>query len=89
MDDDLEEYHITLIWGELKERFGFDIKKWKQHKFPQFLRKQPRGVSEIDAFYRFGNDFINPLLNDILGRPPAYPTFNNLVNYIVKKSRKA
>jgi hypothetical protein len=81
-----DEYHITLTWNELHERFGFDLKSWKQ-RFRDEFYKQPRSTSEVEFFLIFGNRFINPLLNDILGRRSLHPTFNKLVDYVIDKKR--
>lgn len=78
------DYHITLVWMELHDRFGFDIKKW-QAKFVLYARNHPRYNSTVSAFNHFGFDEINPVLNKILCRNEMYPTFNNLVEYIIKK----
>jgi hypothetical protein len=83
-ENEFMEYHITKVWNELHDRFGFDIKKWKE-KFNAYLQKHPRDVSEMSVFYRFGHDEINPVLNKILCRNQLFPTFNNLVEYVVKK----
>jgi len=78
------EMHITLTWNELHERFGFDLKTWKK-KFNDYLMKQPRETDIVSAFFRFGNDRLNPILNEILGRSSGYPTFNRLTAYVAKK----
>jgi len=78
------DYHITQVWVELNGRFGFDIKKWKI-KFASYSQKHPRYDSVASAFNHFGFDEINPILNKILCRNEMYPTFNNLVEYVVKK----
>ena len=69
---------------ELRTRFGFDIKKWKT-RFASYAQNHPRYDSTVSAFNHFGFDEINPVLNKILCRNEMYPTFNNLVEYIVKK----
>lgn len=81
---EFSEMHIRLTWEELNTRFGFDLKTWKK-KFDDYQMKQPRETDIVSAFYRFGNDRLNPLLNEILGRSSGYPTFNRLTEYIVKK----
>jgi hypothetical protein len=78
------EMHIQLTWNELHERFGFDLKTWKK-KFSDYLMKQPRQTDVVSAFLRFGNDRINPLLNEILGRASGYPTFQRFTEYITSK----
>ena len=78
------EHHITKVWNELHERFGFDIKKWKI-KFVEYKKRHPRYESAMSAFNHFGFDEINPVLNKILCRNELYPTFNNLVEYVIKK----
>lgn len=79
------EYHITQVWSELQERFGFDIKKWKA-KFAAYTQEHPRYDSVLSAFNHFGFDEINPVLNKILCRNELFPTYNNLVKYVIKKN---
>lgn len=83
-EQEFSEMHIALTWSELQERFGFDLKTWKK-KFNDYLMKQPRETDIVSAFLRFGNDRINPILNEILGRSSGYPTFNRLTIYVAKK----
>jgi len=84
---DFQEMHIELVWDELRLRFGFELKAWKT-EFKTFLNSQPRNTTEADAFIVFGNRRINPVLNGILRRNELFPTFNNLVDYIVKRKRR-
>jgi hypothetical protein len=79
-----EERHITIVWVELRNRFGFNIDGWKK-EFSNYFDSQPRNVSEIDAFIVFGNRRINPVLNMILKRKELHPTFNKLVLYILNR----
>jgi hypothetical protein len=83
-EQEFSEMHINLTWDELHDRFGFDLKTWKK-KFNDYLMKQPRETDLVSAFLRFGNDRLNPLLNEILGRASGYPTFNRLTSYVAKK----
>jgi len=86
-ETEFEEMHIAWVWEELHERFGFPLKEWKK-QFAEYLDKQPSGRSEVvGAFFRFGYECINPILNQILCRRPGYPSWNNLCDYIVKKKR--
>lgn len=78
------EMHINLTWNELNERFGFELKSWKK-QFHEYMAKHPQHKDMVSGFYRFGNDTINPVLNQILGRSSGFPTFNRLVEYITKK----
>src|SRR5258708_33068817 len=82
--DNFEEMHVKVVWEELKERFGFNIAFWKK-RFSEYLTKQPRNTHELDAFLKFGVTFINPILNQTLGREAYHPTFMNLVEYILKR----
>ena len=81
---EFSEMHITITWEELHGRFGFDIKTLKK-KFNDYLLKHPRETDVVAAFYRFGNDRINPLLNEILGRASGFPTFQRFTEYIATK----
>ena len=51
----------------------------------KFHEEQKPGTDVTDSFYRFGNKFIEPVLNAILCRRELHPTFNKLIDYIVKK----
>jgi len=79
-----QESDINKVWDELQTRFSFDIKSWK-NKFNEFLSSQPRNSTVEDIFLVFGNRRINPILNQILCRNELYPTFNNFVEYVLKK----
>lgn len=83
---DFEEMHIKLTFKELNERFGFDLKFWNK-KFYDALKEQPRSVDERGYFLRWGNDNVNPLLNQILGRRTLHDTFNKFVLYVMNKQR--
>jgi len=78
----LNEHQISLVWNLLHEKFGFDLKEWKQ-RFGKFHEEQGKGTTVIDSFYRFGNKFIEPVLNAILCRHELHPTFNKVVRYII------
>lgn len=80
---ELTEYHISIVWNELHNRFGFDIKKWKA-RFEDYRKKNQRINSKLSAFNHFGYEEINPVLNKILCRNDLYPTFNNLIQYVMK-----
>lgn len=80
---DFQESDIDKVWDELKTRFGFNVNNWKK-LFNEFLGGQPRNTLVEDAFLVFGNKRINPVLNEILCRNSLYPTFNNMVEYILK-----
>jgi hypothetical protein len=85
---EFQEYHITKVWNYLHDHFGFNIPKWKE-RFNDYKSKQRRREEdEIGYFNRFGNQHINPVLNEILGRSILYPTFNALVEYIVTGKRQ-
>lgn len=85
ISDHFEPMHIDLVFKELKERFGFNEKGWRK-KFEEYLVKQPRTTSEMDAFIKFGNTFVNPVLNEILCRNALHATFVKLLFYIVEKN---
>jgi hypothetical protein len=81
---DFELAHIPRVWTELQERFGFNLILWKK-KFAEYLKKQPRTVSEIEAFIYFGNKAINPVINEILCRQSQFPSFTRLLEYVMNK----
>ncbi len=83
--DHFDLMHIEIVFRELHDRFGFNKKEWEK-KFKSFLSQQPRNTSELDAFIKFGNRFINPVLNEILCRNSLHATFPQMVLYIVEKN---
>jgi hypothetical protein len=87
-ENDFSEHHISKVWNELHERFGFNLKYWKA-QFEEDLKRVSRSDSIESAFYQFGCVRINPLINQILGRTSGYPTFQNLIEYIVTGKKKA
>jgi hypothetical protein len=78
-----EEAYIRLIWSELHTRFGFPVDAWKK-RFSQYCELS-KIIDPIEGFYKFGNEVINPVLNEILCRKTGYPTFQNMVEYVTKK----
>ncbi|MGC4021396.1 MAG: hypothetical protein QM734_05370 [Cyclobacteriaceae bacterium] len=80
---EFQEHDMEKTWNLLAEKFGFDKKKWKV-RFEEYCSKRQRYEDDkLGAFFKFGNTFINPLLNDILCRNPLYPTFNNLTEFVL------
>lgn len=75
--------YIDQVWKELQVRFGFPIKQWKK-RFETY-HKNSRITFVADAFYTFGSEKINPILNELLCRPKYYPTFQNLCQYVMQK----
>lgn len=80
-DVEFDEHTRAMIFRELNARFGFPVKEWKK-RFLKELEKMPRSQSPEEYFMRFGNTFINPVLNDILCRNRLHPTFNKFVEYV-------
>ena len=85
LTDNFDLMHIDMVFVELQTRFGFRKQEW-QKKFKAFLAQQPRNTSELDAFIKFGNRFVNPVVNEILCRNALHPTFQQLVMYVVEKN---
>ena len=85
ISDHFEPMHIDLVFRELRTRFGFNEATWRK-KFQEFLARQPRTTSEMDAFIKFGNTAINPVLNEILCRNSLHSTFVKMLYYIVEKN---
>lgn len=81
--EEFQHAYIDHVWKELQERFGFPLKQWKKN-FSEY-HKNSRTVRPADAFYTFGCQKINPVLNDLLCRPKYYPTFENLCAYVMQK----
>ena len=84
LEDQFREHHIDLVFKELHERFSLNVKFWKE-QYQSKLRSQPRHVDEVGYFLKFCNQYINPLLNSLLGRYDQHPTFNKLVEYVMRK----
>lgn len=75
--------HVDKVLNELHKRFGFNKEHWKS-EFAMYHDHVFSNTVPLDtAFISFGNKAINPLLNKILGRADDWPTFSNLVNYVV------
>ena len=85
ISDHFEPMHVDLVFRELRDRFGFNVSAWKK-KFQDFLSHQPRTTTEMDAFIKFGNASINPVLNEILCRNSLHPTFVKLLFFVVEKN---
>jgi hypothetical protein len=85
ISDHFEPMHIDLVFKELKSRFGFNDKAWRK-KFEEYLSRQPRTTSEMDAFIKFGNSLVNPVLNEILCRQALHATFVKLLFYVIEKN---
>lgn len=87
IERNFEAIHINMVWEELEKRFGFNVKEWKK-SFKEQLSSQPRSISEVEFFLRFGNRHLNNILNQILCRNAGFPTFNRLVDYILERENK-
>lgn len=85
-DIEFDEHTRAQVFRELNARFGFPIKEW-QRRFSEELEKVPRNQTADEFFLRFGNTFINPILNEILCRNRLHPTFNKFVQYVVTRGR--
>ncbi len=81
--DGMTEMHIDCVWHELSLRFGFNIKEWKK-RFENEFSRQPHSVSKVSFFFRYGNEYLQPILNGILCRSPHHGTFNNFVAYVIR-----
>jgi hypothetical protein len=81
-----EEAYVRLVWSELHTRFGFPVHDWKK-RFLNYCQ-QSRINDPVEGFYKFGNEVINPVLNEILCRKTGHPTFQKLVEYVAKKGWK-
>lgn len=74
---------MQQCWDLLADKFGFNVKEWKLRLLEYKLRHHRREL-ETDVFLVFGNKVLNPLLNQILQRRSGYPTFNRMVEYVMK-----
>lgn len=77
--------HVKKVWELLEEKFAFNTGAWKK-EFKAYYEKQPRTTQEMEAFYDFGFETIQPVLNQILKRDPWHPTWRSLLLYIVRKN---
>ncbi len=84
VEDELSSLHIEKVWELLEEKFCFNVKVWKK-EFHEYCQKQSPSVDHREAFVRFGQEHINPLLNLVLRRKEYHPTWQNIITYIVKK----
>lgn len=82
--DAFEEGHIPLVWDELEERFGVNVKRWKE-KFNKAFLEQPHAVSRVEFFRRFLIENFNNHLNHILCRNSYHGTINSLLDYVAKR----
>lgn len=76
--------HVKKVWELLEAKFAFNIVSWKKD-FKAYYERQPRTTQEMEAFYDFGFENIQPVLNQILKRDQWHPTWRALLHYIVKK----
>jgi len=85
-------FHIDNVWYELKNRFGFNTREWR-FRFADYREQLGKGRRDLEHdlvsdFYYFGNEKINPVLNEILCRRNGYPTFNYLTEYVVTRKNR-
>jgi hypothetical protein len=78
-----EEANIRLVWRELECRYGFPLEPWKK-RFADYCDKS-QIKDPIEGFYKFGNEVINPVMNEILCRRSGHPTFLKFVEYVLRK----
>lgn len=81
--NEFDEAHIDRVWALLQEIFHFNVAEWKS-EFADYLSKQPRRTEEASAFLMFGSQHINPILNSILRRKTGHPTWNKLINHVIR-----
>ena len=85
--DLFSELHMSQVWDILGTKFGFNVKEWKMRFIEYKLRYHKREM-DVTVFLIFGNKVINPLLNQILQRKEGYPTFNKMVEYVMRGGKK-
>ena len=73
---------IDKVWNELEGRFHFNLKGWKK-EFEVVANNSERFKDLQEVFLEYGKMNIEPLLNIILKRH-RYPTWINLVTYVLK-----
>jgi hypothetical protein len=77
------EANIKLVWRELNCRYGFPLEPWKK-RFANYC-DQSQIKDRIAGFYKFGDEIINPVMNEILCRSSSYPTFQEFVGDVLRK----
>ena len=80
--DVFEVTDIDKVWNELERRFHFNVKAWKK-EFEVIASNSDRFKDLQEVFLEYGKMNIEPLLNIILKRH-RYPTWINLVTYVLK-----
>ena len=81
--DIIEAADLKIIWQHLEKTFGLDVDVY-QHQFRIYVLTYSRGLNVAECFVEFGTNVIEPVLNDILHRDAAYPTWNNLLRFLLK-----
>ena len=81
--DIIEAADLKIIWQHLEKTFGLNVDVYQQH-FRIYALTYSRGLSVAECFVEFGTNVIQPVLNDILHRDAAYPTWNNLLRFLLK-----
>lgn len=82
-----DEVDIEKTWDYLEKIFRLNKKKWKP-AFEEMLLKSTREYSKVELFVRFGKKNFEPAINTLLFRGDHYPTWINLVRFIVKDKIK-
>ena len=83
-----EEEDIERTWEYLYKTFHFNISKWKV-EYKAYLMESPRGITQMEAFARFGRANFQKPIDFILKRNLDYSeTWFNLMKFIVKDKLK-
>ncbi len=78
----MDELDIDKTWDYLEKTFRLNKTRWKKD-FEDAYVKSTRAYSKLELFIRYGHQNIQPGLNIILFRKDNYPTWINMIRYIV------
>ena len=81
--DVIEVADLKIIWQHLEKIFGLDVDVYQQ-QFKVHVLTYSRGLNVAACFVEFGATAIEPILNDMLHRESSYPTWNNLLRFLLK-----
>ncbi|CAN5231243.1 hypothetical protein BH09BAC3_BH09BAC3_21020 [soil metagenome] len=78
--DVIEVADLKIIWQHLEKVFGLDVKVYQE----QYERYVLTCSGDVAGFVDFGAAEIEPILNRMIGRDSSYPTWNNLLRFLLK-----
>jgi len=86
--DVIEYSDVKSVWQHLEKTFGLNVniheENFKQYFINHPKHRYPEYKNLGIVFVDFGKQEIEPLLNKILQRDDSYPTWNNLLRFLLK-----